>query len=78
MVDMSVRKPMPGLAYPAEYLKRLAAELSDKYAGIFGTETVERDVLESYTALFGSAAKCGKGERQPAGSGCRSPFSERC
>jgi arsenate reductase len=52
MVDMSVRKPMPGLAYPEQYSKRLAAELSDKYAGIFGAETVERYVVESYTALL--------------------------
>lgn len=49
---MSGRTAMPGLTYPEEYLKRLAAELSKKYAGIFGGETVERYVLESYTALL--------------------------
>lgn len=43
---------MPGLAYPEDYLKRLAHELSDKFAGTFGAETVERYVLESYTALL--------------------------
>jgi len=43
---------MPGLAYPEDYLKRLADELAEKFAGIFGTETVERYVLESYTGLL--------------------------
>ena len=43
---------MPGLAYPEEYLKRLAAELSESFAGVFGAETVERYVLESYTGLL--------------------------
>ncbi len=43
---------MPGLAYPEEYLKRLAADLSEKFAGVFGAETVERYVLESYTGLL--------------------------
>ena len=43
---------MPGLAYPEEYLKRLASDLTDKFAGIFGAETVERYVLESYTGLL--------------------------
>lgn len=43
---------MPGLAYPEEYLKRLAHELGEKFAGVFGTETVERYVLESYTGLL--------------------------
>jgi arsenate reductase len=43
---------MPGLAYPEEYLKRLATELSERFSGTFGVETVERYVLESYTALL--------------------------
>jgi len=51
-MDLSTRRGMPGLAYPEEYLKRLAAELTDKFAGIFGAETVERYVLESYTGLL--------------------------
>lgn len=51
-MDLSQRRGMPGLAYPEEYLKRLSAELSEKFAGIFGTETVERYVLESYTGLL--------------------------
>ena len=43
---------MPGLAYPEEYLRRLAGDLSERFAGVFGTETVERYVLESYTGLL--------------------------
>ena len=51
-MDLTARRGVPGLAYPEEYLKRLAAELTEKFAGIFGAETVERYVLESYTALL--------------------------
>lgn len=51
-MDLSQRRGMPGLAYPEEYLKRLADELSTKFEGIFNQETVERYVLESYTALL--------------------------
>jgi arsenate reductase (thioredoxin) len=51
-MDLSTRRGMPGLAYPEDYLKRLASELTDKFAGIFGAETVERYVLESYTGLL--------------------------
>jgi arsenate reductase (thioredoxin) len=46
---------LPGLAYPEAYLQRLAGELTDKYTGVFGRETVERYVLESYTALLRTA-----------------------
>jgi len=52
MTDVSARRGLPGLTYPEDYLKRLAVELSEKFAGIFGTETVERYVLESYTGLL--------------------------
>ncbi len=52
MSDFSSRKGLPGLAFPEDYLKRLAAELSEKFAGIFARETIERYVLESYTALL--------------------------
>ena len=51
-MDLGQRRGMPGLAYPEEYLKRLATELSEQFAGIFGAETVERYVLESYTGLL--------------------------
>ena len=51
----SERRGMPGLAYPEEYLKRLAGDLSVKFAGVFGAETVERYVLESYTGLLRTA-----------------------
>lgn len=54
-MDLSTRRGMPGLAYPQDYLKRLAAELTDTFAGIFGAETVERYVLESYTGLLRSS-----------------------
>jgi arsenate reductase len=46
---------LPGLAYPEAYLQRLAAELTVAYTGVFGRETVERYVLESYTALLRTA-----------------------
>ena len=51
-MDLSTRRGLPGLAYPEDYLKRLADELAEKFAGIFGAETVERYVLESYTGLL--------------------------
>ena len=51
-MDLSERRGLPGLTYPEDYLKRLATELADKFAGIFNAETVERYVLESYTALL--------------------------
>ena len=54
-MEISERRGMPGLSFPEEYLKRLASELSEKFAGIFGAETVERYVLESYTALLRTA-----------------------
>lgn len=54
-MDISERRGLPGLAYPEEYLKRLAAELSTKFAGTFNPETVDRYVLESYTALMRTA-----------------------
>lgn len=49
------RRGLPGLTYPEHYLKRLAADLSAEFAGTFGQETVERYVLESYTALLRTA-----------------------
>jgi arsenate reductase len=47
---------LPGLRYPEEHLRRLAGNLSTSFAGIFGTETVERYVLESYTGLLRTSA----------------------
>lgn len=55
MTDVSARRGLPGLGYPEDYLRRLAAELSVKFEGIFGAETVERYVLESYTGLLRTA-----------------------
>ena len=51
-MDVSDRRPIPGLAYPEDYLERLADELAAKFAGIFGIETVRRYVLESYVSLL--------------------------
>jgi protein-tyrosine-phosphatase len=51
-MDLSHRRGMPGLAYPEEYLRRLAGELTERFEGVFGAETIERYVLESYTALL--------------------------
>lgn len=52
MVDVSERKPLPGLAFPEDYLKRLSGELSSRFTGVFAPETVERYVLESYASLL--------------------------
>lgn len=52
MTEFSGRRALPGLSYPEESLKRLAAELSGSFHGVFAAETVERYVLESYTALL--------------------------
>ncbi|MFC0680841.1 arsenate reductase ArsC [Lysobacter korlensis] len=46
------RRGLPGLAYPEEYLRRLALDLSSRFEGVFNAETVERYVLESYAALL--------------------------
>ncbi len=54
-MEISARRGLPGLSYPDDYLKRLATELSEQFAGTFGQETVERYVLESYTALLRTA-----------------------
>ena len=51
-MDLTERRGMPGLAYPEEYLKRLAGDLTEKFAGVFNAETIERYVLESYTGLL--------------------------
>ncbi|TFD54582.1 arsenate reductase ArsC [Cryobacterium frigoriphilum] len=52
MTDFSTRKAQPGLSFPEESLKRLAHELTTRFDGVFAGETVERYVLESYTALL--------------------------
>jgi len=54
-IDVGVRRGLPGLAYPERYLQELAAELADRFDGTFSAETVERYVLESYTALLRTA-----------------------
>lgn len=55
-MDLSERRGQPGLAYPEDYLRRLATDLAAKFSGVFNTETVERYVLESYTALLRTSA----------------------
>lgn len=52
MSDVTTRRALPGLAFPEEHLKRLADNLGTKFVGVFALETVERYVLESYTALL--------------------------
>lgn len=52
MSDVSTRRSLPGLTFPEEHLKRLADDLAAKFVGVFALETVERYVLESYTALM--------------------------
>lgn len=51
-MDLSARRGLPGLAFPEEYLRRLADELSGDFEGVFGQETIHRYVLESYAALL--------------------------
>ena len=51
-MELTERRGMPGLAYPEEYLRRLAGDLTEKFAGVFNSETIERYVLESYTGLL--------------------------
>lgn len=52
MTATSARRSLPGLTYPEDYLRRLARDLTTRFSGIFSAETVERYVLESYTALL--------------------------
>lgn len=47
---------LPGLEYPERYIRELVDALSARFTGTFGRETVERYVLESYTALLRSAS----------------------
>jgi arsenate reductase len=55
MTDLTTRRGLPGLAFPEEALKRAAGDLTTRFEGIFGPETIERYVLESYTALLRTA-----------------------
>jgi protein-tyrosine-phosphatase len=49
------RKGLPGLTYPERYLHELSLELTGRFEGTFNAETVDRYVLESYTALLRTA-----------------------
>ena len=53
--DTRWRRGLPGLAYPERYLHELSLELTERFDGTFNAETVERYVLESYTALLRTA-----------------------
>jgi arsenate reductase (thioredoxin) len=55
MVEVSTRRGLPGLTFSEDYLRRLSVDLAEKFSGIFNSETVERYVLESYTALLRTA-----------------------
>ena len=54
MAELGVRgrRGLPGLEYPERYLQELTTDLSHRFAGVFNVETIERYVLESYTALL--------------------------
>ena len=54
-LDTAARRGLPGLAYPERYLHELSVELTERFDGTFNAETVERYVLESYTALLRTA-----------------------
>lgn len=54
-LDTAGRRGLPGLAYPERYLHELSLELTERFAGTFNEETVERYVLESYAALLRTA-----------------------
>ncbi|GAA1788412.1 arsenate reductase ArsC [Agromyces lapidis] len=54
-LDTSGRRGMPGISYPERYLHDLALQLTERFDGTFNGETVERYVLESYTALLRTA-----------------------
>jgi arsenate reductase (thioredoxin) len=54
-IDTHWRRGLPGLAYPERYLHELSLELTERFDGTFNAETVERYVLESYTALLRTA-----------------------
>ncbi|PZQ91674.1 MAG: phosphatase [Leifsonia xyli] len=50
-MTISSDRGLPGLAYPEASLHDIAVELTTSYEGVFNAETVQRYVLESYTAL---------------------------
>ncbi|MFB9309782.1 protein-tyrosine-phosphatase [Agromyces hippuratus] len=54
-LDTAGRRGLPGLSYPERYLHDLSLELTERFDGTFNAETVERYVLESYTALLRTA-----------------------
>lgn len=54
-LDTAGRRGLPGLSSPERYLHDLSLELTERFEGTFGAETVERYVLESYTALLRTA-----------------------
>ena len=54
-LDTAGRRGLPGLAYPERFLHDLALDLTRRFDGTFNAETVERYVLESYTALLRTA-----------------------
>ena len=53
--EIAERRGLPGLAFPEQSLRVLSAQLATQFDGIFSPATVERYVLESYSALLRSA-----------------------
>ncbi|WP_157006198.1 arsenate reductase ArsC [Agromyces laixinhei] len=49
------RRGLAGISYPERYLHDLSLQLAERFDGTFNAETVERYVLESYTALLRTA-----------------------
>ncbi|GAB3550807.1 arsenate reductase ArsC [Arthrobacter tumbae] len=52
---MNSSNPGTGLRDTTEVLHRISERLTERFAGVFATETVERYVFESYTALARTA-----------------------
>jgi protein-tyrosine-phosphatase len=55
MSEGTATKGQPPLLMPQAVLSRTAADLADRFAGVFTPQTVERYVFESYTALHRTA-----------------------
>ncbi len=54
-LDTAGRRALTGPRHPERYLRDLSTELTARFDGVFNAETVERYVLESYTALLRTA-----------------------
>lgn len=55
-LNVGTRRGLPGITYPERFLHALSEELRADFEGVFAAETIERYVLESYTALLRTSA----------------------